>query len=148
MCVGIRLCVCACSVGVAAGLSYCSAFDVMVRAHFCADFSLASTALSPALGLPQVGGGQETRNNVFCPPPSLSPSGVNRPLCMGLLPSLSLSRSLGLSVSFNPTTLTVHKQIGFNVVVGGFFAVKRVAESIPLDMWIKQSDAVSFCEGL
>lgn len=39
-------------------------------------------------------------------------------------------------------------QIGFNVVVGGFFSVKRAAESIPLDMWIKQSDTVNFCEGL
>ncbi|CAN0396000.1 unnamed protein product, partial [Hapterophycus canaliculatus] len=39
-------------------------------------------------------------------------------------------------------------QIGFNVVVGGFFSVKRVAESIPLDMWIKQSDTVNFCEGM
>lgn len=37
-------------------------------------------------------------------------------------------------------------KIGFNVVVGGFFSVKRVAESIPLDMWIKQSDTTAFCE--
>lgn len=40
------------------------------------------------------------------------------------------------------------RQIGFNVVVGGFFSIKRAAESIPLDMWIKQSDATNFCEGM
>ncbi len=51
-----------------------------------------------------------------------------------LMPCLSPSRSTA--------------QIGFNVVVGGFFSVKRAAESIPLDMWIKQSDTLNFCEGL
>lgn len=39
-------------------------------------------------------------------------------------------------------------QIGFNVVVGGFFSIKRAAESLPLDMWISQKDTVNFCEGV
>ncbi|CAM9939394.1 unnamed protein product [Pylaiella littoralis] len=53
----------------------------------------------------------------------------------------------------NDVGLQPHKhpetgEIGFNVVVGGFFSVMRIAESIPLDMWIKQSDTVKFCQGL
>lgn len=37
-------------------------------------------------------------------------------------------------------------EIGFNVVIGGFFSIKRNAEAIPMDVWIPQSDAVKFCE--
>jgi ferredoxin-nitrite reductase len=37
-------------------------------------------------------------------------------------------------------------EIGFNVVVGGFFSIKRNAEAIPLDAWVAYDDVVDFCE--
>jgi ferredoxin-nitrite reductase len=37
-------------------------------------------------------------------------------------------------------------EIGFNVHVGGFFSIKRNEEAIPLDVWLPQSDVVSFCD--
>eukprot|EP00177_Eucheuma_denticulatum_P005430 GFKZ01009872.1.p1 GENE.GFKZ01009872.1~~GFKZ01009872.1.p1 ORF type:complete len:575 (-),score=87.87 GFKZ01009872.1:1207-2931(-) len=37
-------------------------------------------------------------------------------------------------------------EIGFNVVIGGFFSIKRCAESIPMDVWLPEKDVVKFCE--
>eukprot|EP00467_Chlorarachnion_reptans_P022787 CAMPEP_0114515468 /NCGR_PEP_ID=MMETSP0109-20121206/16755_1 /TAXON_ID=29199 /ORGANISM="Chlorarachnion reptans, Strain CCCM449" /LENGTH=580 /DNA_ID=CAMNT_0001695681 /DNA_START=472 /DNA_END=2214 /DNA_ORIENTATION=- len=37
-------------------------------------------------------------------------------------------------------------EMGFNVIVGGYFSIKRVMESIPMDVWVKPEDAVAFCE--
>mmetsp|Transcript_4776 Transcript_4776/g.14390 ORF Transcript_4776/g.14390 Transcript_4776/m.14390 type:complete len:561 (+) Transcript_4776:68-1750(+) len=34
--------------------------------------------------------------------------------------------------------------IGFNVIIGGYFSSRRVAHSIPMDVWIKPEDAVAF----
>ncbi|CAM9283039.1 unnamed protein product [Scytosiphon promiscuus] len=56
----------------------------------------------------------------------------------------TMINDIGLQPHAHPET----GEIGFNVVVGGFFSVKRAAESIPLDMWIKQGDTVNFCEGM
>ncbi|CAM9273489.1 unnamed protein product [Choristocarpus tenellus] len=39
-------------------------------------------------------------------------------------------------------------EMGFNVVVGGFFSIKRVAESIPMDLWIKPEDAVNLSKSM
>lgn len=36
--------------------------------------------------------------------------------------------------------------VGFNVVIGGFFSIKRNAEAIPMDVWLRQEDVVRFCE--
>ncbi|CAN0305865.1 unnamed protein product [Ectocarpus sp. 6 AP-2014] len=56
----------------------------------------------------------------------------------------TMINDVGLQPHSHPET----GEIGFNVVVGGFFSVRRAAESISLDMWIKQSDAVAFCKGM
>ncbi|GAB5367953.1 hypothetical protein AAMO2058_001276300 [Amorphochlora amoebiformis] len=37
-------------------------------------------------------------------------------------------------------------EMGFNVIVGGYFSIKRVMESIPMDLWVKPEDATDFCE--
>mmetsp|Transcript_18000 Transcript_18000/g.44334 ORF Transcript_18000/g.44334 Transcript_18000/m.44334 type:complete len:615 (+) Transcript_18000:9-1853(+) len=37
---------------------------------------------------------------------------------------------------------------GFNVVLGGYFSIKRAAESVPFDAWIPKEDAVPFCEAV
>jgi len=39
-------------------------------------------------------------------------------------------------------------EMGFNVIVGGYFSIKRVMESIPMDIWIKAEDAARFCEAV
>lgn len=38
--------------------------------------------------------------------------------------------------------------IGFNVIVGGFFSIKRNEEAIPLDAWVPYDDVVRFCEAV
>lgn len=38
--------------------------------------------------------------------------------------------------------------IGFNVVIGGFFSIKRIAEAIPMDVWLPYDDVVGFCESV
>lgn len=38
--------------------------------------------------------------------------------------------------------------IGFNVLVGGFFSIKRVAEAIPLNAWVDPRDVVQLCEAI
>ncbi|CAN8064702.1 unnamed protein product [Agarophyton chilense] len=37
-------------------------------------------------------------------------------------------------------------QIGFNVVIGGFFSIKRNEEAISMDVWLPPSQVVRFCE--
>lgn len=39
-------------------------------------------------------------------------------------------------------------EIGFNVVMGGFFSVKRNAEAVPIDVWLPYDDVVDFCEAV
>jgi len=39
-------------------------------------------------------------------------------------------------------------KIGFNVIVGGYFSIKRAAESVPMGIWIEPEDAVAFCESM
>jgi ferredoxin-nitrite reductase len=38
--------------------------------------------------------------------------------------------------------------IGFNVLVGGFFSIKRVAEAVPLNAWVDPRDVVQLCEAI
>jgi len=38
--------------------------------------------------------------------------------------------------------------IGFNVLVGGFFSAKRCAAAIPLDVWAAPSDVVDLCKAI
>lgn len=39
-------------------------------------------------------------------------------------------------------------EIGFNVIMGGFFSVKRNAEAIPIDVWLPTENVVGFCEAV
>jgi ferredoxin-nitrite reductase len=38
--------------------------------------------------------------------------------------------------------------LGFNVLVGGFFSAKRCAAAIPLNAWVNESDVVDLCEAI
>jgi ferredoxin-nitrite reductase len=40
------------------------------------------------------------------------------------------------------------EQIGFNVVVGGFFSPKRCEAAIPLNAWVSPSEVVAVCEAI
>lgn len=39
-------------------------------------------------------------------------------------------------------------EMGFNVIVGGFFSIKRNCEAIPMDVWLPQDEVVKFCEAV
>jgi len=39
-------------------------------------------------------------------------------------------------------------KVGFNVVVGGFFSIKRNEEAIPMDAWVPYEDVVPFCKAV
>lgn len=39
-------------------------------------------------------------------------------------------------------------EIGFNVVVGGMFSIKRDAEAVPMDAWLTQAQVTPFCKAL
>lgn len=39
-------------------------------------------------------------------------------------------------------------EVGFNVVVGGFFSIKRNEEAIPMDTWLTMEEVVPFCEAV
>jgi ferredoxin-nitrite reductase len=49
-----------------------------------------------------------------------------------------------------PTPHATTGEMGFNVVLGGYMSIKRVAESIPGNMWIKadRNSVVTFCEAI
>ena len=38
--------------------------------------------------------------------------------------------------------------IGFNVVLGGYFSIKRAAESIPMGVWVPEKDAANLCKAI
>lgn len=39
-------------------------------------------------------------------------------------------------------------EIGFNVVVGGMFSIKRNVEAVPMDAWLTQAQVTPFCKAL
>jgi ferredoxin-nitrite reductase len=39
-------------------------------------------------------------------------------------------------------------QLGFNILVGGFFSAKRCDAAIPLDAWVEAKDVVAVCEAI
>ncbi|GAB0490708.1 hypothetical protein MMPV_001945 [Pyropia vietnamensis] len=39
-------------------------------------------------------------------------------------------------------------EIGFNVVVGGMFSIKRNVEAVPMDVWLTQAQVTPFCKAL
>jgi ferredoxin-nitrite reductase len=40
------------------------------------------------------------------------------------------------------------KELGFNVVVGGFFSAKRCEAAVPLDAWVSPADVVDLCRAI
>jgi ferredoxin-nitrite reductase len=40
------------------------------------------------------------------------------------------------------------RTFGFNVLVGGFFSSKRIAEALPLNVWVAPEDVVALCEAI
>lgn len=49
-------------------------------------------------------------------------------------------------VGLVPVPHDVTGEIGFNVVIGGLFSIKRNEEAIPMNVWLKPDQAVKFCE--
>lgn len=39
-------------------------------------------------------------------------------------------------------------EMGFNVVLGGYISIKRIAEAIPMNAWIPASDALNLCKAI
>ena len=39
-------------------------------------------------------------------------------------------------------------EIGFNVVLGGYFSIKRAAESVPMGVWVPEKDALNLCKAI
>ncbi len=39
-------------------------------------------------------------------------------------------------------------EFGFNVIVGGFFSAKRIAEAVPLNVWVSPEQVVALCEAI
>lgn len=48
----------------------------------------------------------------------------------------------------NTDSHTADRQLGFNVVVGGFFSAKRCAAAVPLNAWVAPEDVVDFCRAI
>lgn len=51
-------------------------------------------------------------------------------------------------IGFVPMKNPATGEVGFNVVIGGFFSIKRAAEAIPMDVWLPYEDVVRFCENV
>ncbi|WP_316431478.1 2Fe-2S iron-sulfur cluster-binding protein [Leptolyngbya sp. NK1-12] len=47
-----------------------------------------------------------------------------------------------------PAPATPTRQLGFNVVVGGFFSAKRCEAAIPLNAWVPPEDVVDLCRAI
>ncbi|KMT13068.1 hypothetical protein BVRB_4g087070 [Beta vulgaris subsp. vulgaris] len=43
---------------------------------------------------------------------------------------------------------TKNGKLGFNLLVGGFFSIKRCEEAIPLDAWVSAEDVVPVCKAM
>lgn len=41
-----------------------------------------------------------------------------------------------------------NRQLGFNVLVGGFFSAKRCAAAVPMNVWVDPRDVVALCEAI
>ena len=44
-----------------------------------------------------------------------------------------------------PVKHAVSDKMGFNVMLGGYFSIKRAAGSIPMNVWIPEEDAFDLC---
>lgn len=47
-----------------------------------------------------------------------------------------------------PAPAALTRQLGFNVVVGGFFSAKRCEAAIPLNAWVPPEDVVDLCRAI
>ena len=45
-------------------------------------------------------------------------------------------------IGFQPCSHEKTGEIGFNVVLGGYFSIKRIAEAIPMDVWVNPAHVV------
>lgn len=51
-------------------------------------------------------------------------------------------------IGLQPVAHSSTGEMGFNVVLGGYMSIKRVAESIPMDAWVKPSEVVNLCKSI
>jgi ferredoxin-nitrite reductase len=51
---------------------------------------------------------------------------------------------IGLQACAHATT----GEMGFNVVLGGYFSIKRAAEAIPMGVWIQEKDVLNLCQSI
>lgn len=47
-----------------------------------------------------------------------------------------------------PVKHEVTGEVGFNVVLGGYFSIKRAAAAVPMGVWIPASDAFDLCRAI
>jgi ferredoxin-nitrite reductase len=51
-------------------------------------------------------------------------------------------------IGLNAIKHEVTGEVGFNVVLGGYFSIKRAAHSIPMNVWIPASQASNLCKAI
>lgn len=51
-------------------------------------------------------------------------------------------------IGFRPVPHAVTKQMGFNVVLGGYISSKRAAESIDMDVWVPVAGVLPLCKSI
>lgn len=47
-----------------------------------------------------------------------------------------------------PVKHEVTGEVGFNVVLGGYFSIKRAAEAVPMEVWVKPSEVSNLCKSI
>lgn len=51
-------------------------------------------------------------------------------------------------IGLQPIVHPASGRMGFNVVLGGYFSIKRSAESIPANIWVPEEDAFNLCKAI
>jgi ferredoxin-nitrite reductase len=51
-------------------------------------------------------------------------------------------------IGLNPVPHSETGDIGFNIDLGGYMSIKRAAKSIPMGVWIPETDALDFCKAV
>lgn len=51
-------------------------------------------------------------------------------------------------IGLQPVKHAATGEMGFNVVLGGYFSIKRAAESVPMGVWIPEKDAFNLCKAI
>jgi ferredoxin-nitrite reductase len=50
--------------------------------------------------------------------------------------------------AFMESAETAERTFGFNVLVGGFFSSKRIAEAVPMNVWVTPEEVVDLCRAI